>query len=158
MKFLLVFTILSIVNVIFSTVRTILTIKGNKFVASITSAGYFSFYNIMMLLTISDFPMYQKCIITFVCNFIGVYVVKVFEERKQRERLWKIELTIKSEYIKDLVADLKKEKISYNYIQNLNQKTLFNIYSSTKIESKKIEDLTKKYNAKFFISESKNFS
>ena len=65
MKFLITFIILSIVNVIFSTIRSIVTINGSKIMASLISGGYFAFYNIMMIYTVADFPMWQKCVITF---------------------------------------------------------------------------------------------
>ena len=78
--FLILFICLSTVNVVFSTIRSIITIKGGKLLASLFSAGYFSFYNIMMIYTVMDFSMWHKCIITFVCNFVGVYLVKWGEE------------------------------------------------------------------------------
>ena len=63
-KFLAVFFGLSIVNVVFATIKTLLTINGGKFTASLISGGYFAFYNIMMVYTVADFPMWQKCAIT----------------------------------------------------------------------------------------------
>ena len=93
-EFLMVFVGLSIVNVVFSTIRSIVTINGGKFVASLISGGYFAFYNIMMVYTVADFPMWQKCIITFVCNVVGVYLVKWGEEKARKDKLWKIEATV----------------------------------------------------------------
>src|SRR5574344_1890194 len=93
-KFLIVFVGLSIVNVVFSTIRSIVTINGNKIVASLISGGYFAFYNIMMIYTVADFPMWQKCVITFVCNVFGVAIVKLIEAKMQKDKLWKVEATI----------------------------------------------------------------
>ena len=61
MKILVTFIILSIINVIFSTIRSITTIKSGKTVASFISGGYFAFYNIMLIYTVANFPMWQKC-------------------------------------------------------------------------------------------------
>ena len=55
MTFLITFIVLSIINVIFSTVRSITTIKGSTLVASLVSGGYFAFYNIMLIYTVADF-------------------------------------------------------------------------------------------------------
>ena len=93
-EFLLVFVGLSIVNVVFSTIRSIVTISRSKAVASLISGGYFAFYNIMMIYTVADFPMWQKCVITFVCNVVGVFLVKWGEEKSRKDKLWKVEATI----------------------------------------------------------------
>ena len=39
--FLILFFVLSIVNVVFSTIKTIITINGNKYVASVLSGAYY---------------------------------------------------------------------------------------------------------------------
>ena len=94
MNFLITFVTLSIINVVFSTIRSITTIKSGKTLASIISGGYYAFYNVMLIWTVADFPMWQKCIITFVCNVVGVFVVKLLEEKLRKEKLWKIETSI----------------------------------------------------------------
>ena len=94
MKLLITFIVLSIINVVFSTIRSITTIKSGKTVASFISGGYFAFYNVMLIYTVADFPMWEKCVITFVCNVIGVYVVKLIEEKMRKDKLWKVELTV----------------------------------------------------------------
>ena len=76
MKIILIFIALSIVNVIFSTARSLLTINGGKWIASIMNASYFAFYNIVLIYTVADFPLWIKCIITFGANLIGVFIVK----------------------------------------------------------------------------------
>ena len=43
MTFLITFIALSIINVVFSTIRSITTIKSGKTVASRVSGGYFAF-------------------------------------------------------------------------------------------------------------------
>ena len=158
MTFLLVFIGLSIINVVFSTIRSIITINGNKIVASLISGGYFAFYNIMMLYTVADFPMWQKCVITFVCNVIGVYLVKWGEEKSRKDKLWKVEATIPNHGIDpkfdDCIIDLKISGISFNYI-DINKYLLINIYCETQAESAKAREILNKYNAKYFVSESK---
>ena len=115
-ELLITFIILSIINVIFSTVRSIVTIKGNKVTASFISGGYFAFYNIMLLYTVADFPMWQKCIITFVCNVIGVFIVKFIEEKSRKDKLWKVEATIPRAEASRLINYLENSELSYNYV------------------------------------------
>lgn len=154
-EFLMVFVGLSIVNVVFSTIRSIVTINGGKFVASLISGGYFAFYNIMMVYTVADFPMWQKCIITFVCNVVGVYLVKWGEEKARKDKLWKIEATVLGELTSNLRQDLNNAGLSNKYIPNIGRYTEFNIYCDTQKESAKAKEILAKYNAKYFVSESK---
>lgn len=154
-EFLLVFVGLSIVNVVFSTIRSIVTINGSKIVASLISGGYFAFYNIMMIYTVADFPMWQKCVITFVCNVVGVFLVKWGEEKARKDKLWKIEATVLGELTSHLRQDLNNAGLSNKYIPNIGRYTEFNIYCDTQKESAKAKEILAEYNAKYFVSESK---
>ena len=157
-KFLAVFFALSLVNVVFATIKTLVTIKGGKLVASLISGGYFAFYNIMMVYTVADFPMWQKCLITFVCNVVGVYVVKWSEEKARKDKLWKVEATIPNEGIDpendDCIIELRNANLSMNYI-DINKYILINCYCGTQAESRAVKKILNKYNAKYFVSESK---
>ena len=158
-KFLLVFIGLSIFNVVFSTIRSILTISGGKGMASFVSGAYYAFYNIMIIYTVADFPMWQKCVITFVCNVIGVFIVKWGEEKARKDKLWKVEATLKGENLDptndDCLLELKANNISYNYI-DLEKYLIVNCYCATQAESAAVREILNKYNAKYFVSESKN--
>ena len=155
MVFLITFIALSIINVVFSTIRSIATIKGGKTVASLLSGGYFAFYNIMLIYTVADFPMWQKCLITFVCNVAGVWVVKFFEERMGKEKLWKVETSILHKDVENVCELLNKTQISYNYIEGVGKYTIFNVFCSTQEQSTAVKEILKAYKAKYFVSESK---
>ena len=155
-EFLLVFVGLSIVNVVFSTVRSIVTINGSKTVASLLSGGYFAFYNIMMIYTVADFPMWQKCVITFVCNVIGVFLVKWGEEKARKDKLWKVEATVNEPYKESLIEALKKADLPFNYIEGIGKYVLFNIYCETQADSKAVKGLLDFHKAKYFVTESKS--
>lgn len=154
MSFLVTFILLSIVNVVFSTIRSITTIKSNKFVASLISGGYFAFYNVMLVYTVADFPMWQKCLITFCCNVIGVFIVKLVEEKMQKDRLWKIETAIPNAYNPD---DVKKRitlcGISCNYIE-VGKWNIFNCYCTTQEQTKAVTEISKEYGGKISAYES----
>ena len=155
-KFLAVFFGLSIVNVVFATIKSLVTINGGKMTASLISGGYFAFYNIMMVYTVADFPMWQKCVITFVCNVVGVFVVKWGEEKARKDKLWKVEATIYEPYKESLINDLKKADLPFNYIEGVGKYVLFNIYCPTQAESKAVKGLLDFHKAKYFVTESKS--
>ena len=156
MKIIIIFTILSIINVIFSTVRSLATINGGKMLASILNGGYFAFYNIVLIYSVADFSLWQKCLITFTCNVIGVFIVKLIEEKMQKEKLWKVEFTIDNEKInqQSLINELTANKISSNYIE-IGRYTIFNCFCENKNKSEIVKNIVKKYNAKYFVTESK---
>lgn len=151
MRIILIFIILSIINVIFSTIRSITTIKSGKFIASIISGGYFAFYNIMLIYTVMDFPLVIKCIITFVCNVIGVFTVKFIEEKMRKDKLWKVEVTIPTKWIEAVDFDLRE--VPHNYIKISDKHTLFSFYCATQADTKKVKDICNQYEPKYFASE-----
>lgn len=155
--FLILFCILSIINVVFSTIRSIVTVKGGPLMASLLSGGYFAFYNIMMIYTVADFPLLQKCAITFVCNVIGVYLVKLGEKKSQKDKLWKFEATFS--HNDNIIADLKQwalaNDIGYKY-HDIVKYYEVDFYSHTKRESAIISEFIQKHNGNYLILEGKN--
>lgn len=151
MNLIITFIILSIINVIFSTIRTITTIKSGKVVASLISGGYFAFYNIMLIYTVMDFPMWAKCLITFSCNVIGVFVVKLIEQKMRKDKLWKVEVTVPIRYTDAVDFDLRE--IPHSYLKISEKHTLFNFYCNTQADTKKVTDICNQYQAKYFACE-----
>ena len=155
MTFLITFIILSIINVVFSTIRSITTIKSGKTVASLISGGYFAFYNIMLIYTVADFPMWEKCLITFICNVIGVWIVKFCEEQMKKDKLWKVEASILNGHKEDVKTLLIKADIPFNYIEGIGKYTIFNVFCATQEHSTAVKEILKAYKAKYFVSETK---
>lgn len=157
MSFLIKFIVLSILNVMLSTFKSIITIKGGKAVSALVNGGYFAFYNVMIIYTVADFPLWQKCIITFFANVIGVFIVKLIEDKTRKQKLWKIEFAVKQAQ-KDEVEDILKnlEDIEY-YAVVSNNSVVFNVFSDNKAESKSVKTALKAYCPKYFVSETKCF-
>lgn len=151
---LAVFFLLSIVNVVFSTVKSIVTIKGGALAASIVSALYYGYYNIVLIYTVADFPLWQKVVVTFACNLIGVFAVKWGEEKSRKDKLWKVEATVDPLRKDILVSMLKSRAIPFNYV-DVGKYVIFNIYCSTQRESGIAKECLTICDAKYFVSESK---
>ena len=155
MNLLIIFILLSIVNVIFSTIKSIATIKSGPWVASIVSALYYGYYNIVLIYTVADFPLWQKVVVTAGCNLVGVFVVKYGEVKARKDKLWKIEATIRPMRFDTLIKKLKEYDIPFNYI-DVGKYIIFNIYCATQAESAKVKVLLNVVEAKYFVAESKN--
>ena len=157
MKIILLFIVLSIINVIFSTARSLLTINGGKGIASVMNASYFSFYNIVLIYTVADFPLWIKCVITFFANLIGVFIVKYYEEKHRPEKLWKCELALPMNTTLDtgnfIKAYLNDKGIECNYTV-LGKWWIFNCYCETKEQTSSVKFLAKKYNGRLSAYES----
>ena len=154
MEMLILFIVMSIVNVIIQTVKSIATIKCGKLAAAVINAVAYGLYTYVIVLTANDsIDLLAKCFIVAGCNFVGVYVVKFFEEKARKDKLWKVEATIPAKYQGAVHFDLKD--IPHNYIEGVGNYTLFNFYCATQAESAKVRDIINQYEAKYFVSESK---
>ena len=152
---LLTFIILNILNVIIQTVKSIATIKCKKLPAAIINAVAYGLYTIVLVYTVCDLNMWLKAIVVAIANLIGVYVVKLIEEKKRKDRLWKVEATIPKEHTDELHYELKVRNVPHNFIEDVGQYTVFNIYCNTQKESAIARVLLNQYHAKYFVSESK---
>ena len=155
MKLLWLFIGLNIINVIVQTIKSIATLKCGKTSAAIINAFAYGFYTIVTIYMLCDLPLFWKAGIVALCNLIGVYVVKWGEEKARKDKLWKVEATVPREAAIDLVRKLKVSDLPYNYV-DINKYYLFNVYCATQVQSAKIKEILNTYNAKYFVSESKN--
>ena len=154
-KLLLVFIGLNIANVILQTVKSIATVKCGKGVAAIVNAVAYGLYTVVTVYLMCELSLGLKALIVALCNLIGVYVVKWCEEKARKDKLWKIEATVFEPYTKSLHLDLTAEEIPCNYIPKIGKWSVFNIYCDTQEKSKKVKVLLDKYEAKYFVSETK---
>ena len=153
---LVTFILANIVNVIIQTVKSIATIKCGKSVAAIVNALAYGFYSYIIILMVADLPLMQKCLIVGLCNLVGVYVVKWLEEKAQKAKLWKVELTVYNNQVESLNADLKRFGIPHNYISTSGKYTIFNCFCATQKESAFVKEICNRHKAKYFVTESKN--
>lgn len=156
MKTILIFTLLQFANVIFSTIRSILTIKGTKLTATLSNALYFGYYTIVLVFTVQDFPLWIKVIVTTLTNFVGVYLVKLFEEKKKKDRLWRIDSTINYKDYTAIADKLKNAGIGYTANDLINSdKCILNCYCYTQIDSELTIKILNRYNCKYFVIENR---
>ena len=153
MNTILLFALCTAVNVILSTIKSILTVKGGKLSASFINALTYGFYSYVIVLTSADgMPIWLKMAITAVCNFVGVYLVKWIEEKARKDKLWKVELTVPTKYTN--IIDFDLHDVPHSYIKLSDKHTLFNFYCATQKESAKVKAIANQYEAKYFVAES----
>ena len=161
MNLLTLFIILNIVNVILQTARSITTIKCGKVVASVVSALAYGLYTIVIVYTNCDLNLWAKVAVVAGSNLVGVYVIKLIEEAMQKDKVWKIEVSLKKNSKAHVCFEQKLYEggISHNFI-NVKDYTIFNCYCKTQKESLVVKEAIKFVNknggeAKYFATESK---
>lgn len=150
-----IFVVLNVVNVVIQTVKSIATIKCGRVPAAVINAVAYGLYTIVVVYTVCELPLWLKATVVAVANLVGVYVVKVLEEKARKDKLWKVEATVLRGHTEELHSLLDRVSIPHNYLENVGKYTLFNIYCETQKESALAKELLDKYNAKYFVSESK---
>ena len=155
MKLLILFIVMNILNVIIQTIKSIATIKCGKTAAAIVNAVAYGLYTYIVVLTMCDLPLLAKCLIVAGANFVGVWVVKYFEEKARKDKLWKVEATVLRGYTQELHQCLTAHDIPHNYLENVGPYTLFNVYCATQEQSRLAKMALDGHFAKYFVSESK---
>ena len=155
-SFLAVFVLLNIINVILQTVKSIATVKCGKWGASIMNAVAYALYTVVVVYMNADgLGILWKAVIIGMANLVGVYIVKYFEEKNRKDKLWKVEATVLRGWTNELHETLTNAELSHNYLENVGKYTLFNIYCETQEDSMAAKIILNNYNAKYFVSESK---
>ena len=154
-KLLIIFVILNVLNVIIQTVKSLATINCGKTVAAIVNAIAYGLYTVVVVYMVCELPLWIKVIVIGLANLIGVYVVKFFEEKARKDKLWKIEATVKPAEAEAIKLYCKTENIPYSYI-NIEKYVIFNFYCATQKESAIVKIILNKHNAKYFVSETKS--
>ena len=153
-QLLIIFVVLNILNVVIQTIKSLATVKCGKTIAAIVNALAYGLYTYIVVLTMCNLPLLAKCLIVAACNFVGVWVVKFFEEKARKDKLWKVEATVYPDRKEYLTSRLAEQKIPFNYV-DVGKYVIFNIYCATQRESSAARSLLEVSNAKYFVSESK---
>ena len=159
LELLILFIVLTVLNVVIGAIKSIVTIKGTKLAAAALNAVAYAINTLAVFYTADEnLALVPKIFIVAVTNFIGVYIVKFVEEKKTKDKLWKIECTVASHLAEAIEILLTENKISHKSFEGvddgINECTVFSIYAKTRDQSKKVKELLKNYEVKYFIVES----
>lgn len=158
-EILIIFTALTIINVVLSTAKSIITIKCGKWAAAFMNAFTYAIYTYLLFFTADDtLSLWQKAVITFICNFVGVLLVKWAEEKATKDKLWIFMATAKTD-LEELhkINTMLKEvgiKLLYNEVVE-NELYSMQIFSNTQKESAMIESVLNNFNINYCAVETK---
>lgn len=153
--FLWVFLALNVVNVVIQTVKSIVTINGSKMSAAVINAVTFFIYTFCVVYMNADgLGLVWKALIIGVINFVGVYVVKLIEEKSRKDKLWLVKITIPTEYFEAVKNELTTADIPFTYY-DLNKYYVIDTYCETQQQTTVVLNTCKQYKGKAFATENK---
>ena len=147
----LYFFLISLINVILSSTKSICTVRYGRGVNVVANVIAYSFYTIVVKQTAS-LPLEITVLSTAIANALGVWLSYVVLDLLQKDRLWKIEVVVPRHCMEVLHVTLNY--VPHTFIE-AGPKTIFNFYCNTKKETKEVVEQCKKYNGKFFAVENK---
>ncbi len=157
MNFILLFFVAQLINVVLSTIKSVITVKGGKLQASIINAVTYSF-NIIVIKSLVDVDMMVAIMVTIFTNLFGVYLGLTILDKLRKDQLWKITTTLPTSNLKDFKHDLNALDISYiAYETSWDDYKVVDIFSKHKNDSRLIKTVFKKYDVKYTISANKGY-
>jgi hypothetical protein len=149
---IIIFFICSLINVMLSTMKSILTLRADRRVAALINAIAYGF-NAIIVKQLASLDVSITVIVTIATNLIGVYLSRLIIDSCKKECLWKISVTTKD---KDIIKKLEPFAISYtsNPVEYRNEFYYnIDIFSKTTKDSAIIRDILKEYKVKYNITE-----
>lgn len=147
----LYFFLISLLNVILSSIKSICTVRYGRGVNVIANVLAYSFYVIVVKQT-ADLPLTITIIATAVSNALGVWLSYAALDKLRKDRLWKVEVVVANCFADAIHTELVS--IPHNYIK-LGQNTLFAFYCETKSDTAAVIKYCKTVQGKFFAAENK---
>lgn len=155
------FVVLNFINVLVNTARSLCTIKGGKWVASIMNALCYGYYTVIIVITATyEMPLLMKCFAVAFVNFVGVFTIKFCEEKMKKERMWIYNATAKmnSENLNNVVSLLKNAEIKLVYTKVTDGLFTLTVFSNNSKESEMVKSILDNYSIKYYAVETKEIN
>ena len=155
MNAIIFFALMTIINVTLSTIRSLCTIKGGKWLSAITNAVCYGFYPLIVMLTAKDtVTIWVNMLITAVANFVCVWLIKFVEEKARKDKLWLVKITIPKNDFEKAKYWLKTWEVPYSYV-DIEKYVVFDTYCATQKDTELAIKVCKMFNGKMFATENK---
>lgn len=149
-KVVVIFCICSLVNVILSTLKTLIMVNAGRGSAIIINAVCYGFYTLVVK-QLGAVDYVTAVVVTILANIVGVWISYKIMDLFKKDKLWRITVTLKTvDEFAECVQQLAKYNIGYTPIKNTNS---IDIYSYNQKESAIIKNILGNYDYKYFIQE-----
>lgn len=151
---LITFIIFNIINVIIQTIKSIATVKCGKVVASLVNAVAYGLYTYIVVLTVCDLPMWLKVLVVGGANLVGVFIVKLVEEKSRKDKLWLVKITIPLALAEQAKNMLEQANISFTHY-DLAKYVIFDTFCEKQAETVIVTNICSDCHGKMFATENK---
>ena len=149
-KMVILFCICSLVNVILSTLKTLIMVRASERMAILINAVCYGFYTFVVK-QLAEVDYATAVIVTILANIIGVWVSYRIMDLFKKDKLWRITATLKNQKeFQECIENLKKYNIGFTPIEKTNS---VDIYSYNQKESAIVKNILSNYNHKYVIQE-----
>lgn len=149
-KVVIVFCICSLINVILSTLKTLIMVNAGRSSAIIINAVCYGFYTLVVK-QLSSVDYVTAVVVTILANIVGVWISYKIMDLFKKDKLWRITVTLKTlEEHSSCVEELTKYNIGFTRV---NDSLSIDIYSYNQTESAVIKNILSNYKHKYFIQE-----
>lgn len=155
MKVIVIFFILQGINVILSTMKSLVMIRvNNKHLAVLVNALQYGFYTVVVK-QVAILDLTTTVTITIVTNVVGVYASYCIMDKVKKDRVWliKTQPVVRDKGMK-IEESLKKCSVSFTRLE-VQEKVIFEIFSYSQEQSRKVREMLDSLNGpvKVFITE-----
>lgn len=155
-KTIVIFFIITLINVVLSTAKSILTVKASRGVATLINAISYGFYAMVVkqMATVSTEIVVTA---TVICNLIGVYFSMWLLDKFKKDVLWKITVIPETKGFPNIRRELIENGLGFNEYEintKYGNQMALDIFSQDQAKSKKIKEiLNRNGKAKYHILE-----
>lgn len=147
---IVVFIICSLVNVILSTLKTLIMVNAGRNSAIIINAVCYGFYTFVVK-QLAEVDYWTAVLVTIGANIVGVWISYKIMDLFKKDKLWRITVALKNKKALDeCMKNLEKYNIGFTPIEKTNS---IDIYSYNQKESAIIKNILGNYDYKYFIQE-----
>jgi len=148
-----------LLNVVISTLKTVLTVKASKNVATLINCINYTI-NTVIIKQITECDTWIAALVTFFTNLIGVYFALWLLDVLKKDKVWKISVTIKDiQVLYETVDILDKRNIAYTYTSvyysKMKKGGKLEIFAKTKNESRDVKSILDSIKCKYDVVEVK---
>ena len=149
-KMVIIFVVCSLVNVILSTLKTLIMVNAGRGSAIIINAVCYGFYTLVVK-QLSAVDYATAVVVTILANIVGVWISYKIMDLFKKDKVWRITVTLKDKKeFEKCIEQLEKYNIGFTPIAKTNS---VDIYSYNQKESSIVKSILENYNHKYFIQE-----
>lgn len=142
-KTIIIFFIITLINVILSTIKSILTVKASRGIASLINAVSYGFYA-MVVKQMATVSLEIVVISTIICNLIGVNFSMWLLDKFKKDMLWKITVIPQNKFFENIRKELVENDLGFNeypIVTKYGNQMGLDIFSNNQNDSKKVKEI-----------------